>query len=254
MKIFYFTATGNSMYVAKRLGGDVISIPQALREENFEVFDDVLGFVFPTYGATIPSIVEEFISKLKINSKYVFTIMTCGDDNGNAINYFANLLSKNSIKVNYSNVVYMVGNHIPLVNVEDEIKTNRNVEEQIDIIKKEIAIKKELATKKIIHCEIKRYVIKLAHKVLPLDKPINFSTNNNCIKCSICAKVCPRKNVILNNGEVSWGQQCEYCLACVHNCPKVAIEVKKDKSPNVRYRNENIGLDEIINSNNQIIK
>lgn len=28
MKIFYFTATGNSLAVAKKIGGELISIPQ----------------------------------------------------------------------------------------------------------------------------------------------------------------------------------------------------------------------------------
>ncbi|SPW87228.1 Uncharacterised protein [Enterococcus faecium] len=34
MTILYFTATGNSLYVAKRLGGKLISIPQMIKENN----------------------------------------------------------------------------------------------------------------------------------------------------------------------------------------------------------------------------
>ena len=32
--LFYFTATGNSLYVAKQLENDPISIPQELRKAN----------------------------------------------------------------------------------------------------------------------------------------------------------------------------------------------------------------------------
>ncbi len=32
MTIFYFTATGNSLAVAKRVGGELISIPKALKD------------------------------------------------------------------------------------------------------------------------------------------------------------------------------------------------------------------------------
>ena len=34
MKIFYFTATGNSLYVAKRFGGELYSIPKVLKAMN----------------------------------------------------------------------------------------------------------------------------------------------------------------------------------------------------------------------------
>lgn len=36
MKILYFTATGNSLYVAKRLGGECYSIPKLMKEGQFE--------------------------------------------------------------------------------------------------------------------------------------------------------------------------------------------------------------------------
>ena len=34
MTILYFTATGNSLAVAKRLGGTLLSIPQLIREDD----------------------------------------------------------------------------------------------------------------------------------------------------------------------------------------------------------------------------
>ena len=37
MKIFYYTATGNSLDVAKRIGGQLYSIPQLLKENNYNV-------------------------------------------------------------------------------------------------------------------------------------------------------------------------------------------------------------------------
>lgn len=35
--VFYFTATGNSMYVAKKLDIDIISIPRVMHSENLEL-------------------------------------------------------------------------------------------------------------------------------------------------------------------------------------------------------------------------
>ncbi|MDR2588945.1 MAG: hypothetical protein LBC67_05905, partial [Spirochaetales bacterium] len=59
MTIFYFTATGNSLYAAKTLGGKLYSIPQLLKEGQFEFADDSIGFVFPVYRS------EEHTSELQ---------------------------------------------------------------------------------------------------------------------------------------------------------------------------------------------
>ena len=43
--LFYFTATGNSLYVAKQLENDPISIPQELRKANRHYISDSIGIV-----------------------------------------------------------------------------------------------------------------------------------------------------------------------------------------------------------------
>jgi len=50
MTIFYFTATGNSLALAKRIGGTLVSIPQVVDSENLYYKDDAIGVVFPVYG------------------------------------------------------------------------------------------------------------------------------------------------------------------------------------------------------------
>jgi len=48
MKIFYFTATGNSLYIVKRIGGELCSIPQMLKvreliHKDFKDFSAIEG-------------------------------------------------------------------------------------------------------------------------------------------------------------------------------------------------------------------
>lgn len=38
--IFYFTGTGNSLYIAKQIEANPISIPQMIHKENQEYFAD----------------------------------------------------------------------------------------------------------------------------------------------------------------------------------------------------------------------
>lgn len=47
MKVLYFTATGNSLRVAKEIGGEPLSIPQMIKEGRYEFSDDKIGMVFP---------------------------------------------------------------------------------------------------------------------------------------------------------------------------------------------------------------
>ena len=44
--IFYFTGTGNSLAVAKRLNGELVSIPQVMKEKNFIFEDEAIGIIF----------------------------------------------------------------------------------------------------------------------------------------------------------------------------------------------------------------
>lgn len=54
MKIFYFTGTGNSLYVAQQLGGELLSIPQVMKDDRIEIQDEAVGIVCPIYAGDMP--------------------------------------------------------------------------------------------------------------------------------------------------------------------------------------------------------
>ena len=56
--IFYFTATGNSLYVAKQLDEKRFSIPQELNKTNRHYKDDRIGIVCPLFEFDIPDLVK----------------------------------------------------------------------------------------------------------------------------------------------------------------------------------------------------
>ncbi len=252
MKIFYFTGTGNSLYIAKRFGGELYSIPQVLKGKDNIYEDEKIGLIFPTYGFSIPTIVREFIEKITLKSPYIFAIMTCGNNCGDATKYFASFAKKHNINVQYSNSITMVGNHIPLVDIEKEKSLDKNIDANINQLIKDVSNNRNYINSGMIVGPILRNAIKIVKKVNSMDNPANFSVNEDCIKCSTCIKVCPRANVSFNESkEIVFGKHCESCLSCVNNCPKKAIQVKGDKNPSARFRNEHISLKEIIDSNNQ---
>ena len=79
MKIFYFTGTGNSLAVAKRLSGELVSIPQVMKERSFVFEDEAIGIIFPLYCFNPPKMVREFLSKAKFNTDYLFAVATYGN-------------------------------------------------------------------------------------------------------------------------------------------------------------------------------
>ena len=76
--VFYFTATGNSMYVAKSLEENIFSIPQEI-QGNCGFKDDTIGIVCPIYDYEIPRLVKNFLEKANFDTKYFYIILTHRD-------------------------------------------------------------------------------------------------------------------------------------------------------------------------------
>lgn len=92
--IFYFSGTGNSRFIAKRIqektGDEMYSLNEAIKQKKFfsGKTPETAVFVVPAYAWRIPEIVETWIrkSKFDIGMKAYF-VMTCGDGIGNAAKY-----------------------------------------------------------------------------------------------------------------------------------------------------------------------
>lgn len=82
--VFYFTGTGNSLYVAKELDEEIKSIPQAIRQERLEFSADSIGIVCPVYGHEMPGMVKEFIRRAALDTGYLFIVLTYGAHHGGA--------------------------------------------------------------------------------------------------------------------------------------------------------------------------
>ena len=80
MKILYYTSTGNNVYISKRLGGELLSIPQLMKDNIFDIEDDAVGIVFPVFFATSPKTIRQFIEKVNIKTDYLFLIYSYGSD------------------------------------------------------------------------------------------------------------------------------------------------------------------------------
>jgi hypothetical protein len=82
--IYYFSGTGNSLYVAKELQklipeAKLIPVAGVLKSDNMKTKANNVGIIFPCHGLTIPVPVREFLRKVNVKSSdYFFAIATRG--------------------------------------------------------------------------------------------------------------------------------------------------------------------------------
>ena len=252
MKIFYFTATGNNLYVAKRIGGELYSIPKLMKLEQFEFEDEKIGIVFPSYYGGVPKIIEEFLNKVKLKSKYVFAVVSFGSLSGAVIPELLEIGKRNQIQFSYINEILMVDNYLPVFDMAKEMKKEpkKNIEESLAQIINDIQVKKVYIKR---HAAVIRFIEAILKKVHSKNKANveydkNFYVEDTCNSCKVCEKVCPINNINVDTKPVYKGN-CEQCLACINHCPQNAIRLKQEKSK-TRFINQNVKLKEIIEANN----
>lgn len=255
--VFYFTGTGNSLYAAKYLDGEYISIPNALNSANMEYSADKIGIVCPMYGHEMPAMVKDFLGKAVFQTDYLYIVLTYGNRHANAVELAERALAPTGKKADYITTLLMVDNFLPAFDMAEQIKLDKGVEQQLVDIKADIDAKKH---------DYQKVTLKdrAAHKgylAMVHNQPetiwADFDFTDECVGCAICTKVCPAGCIrIEDQRAVRTGENCQACYACVHACPKSAIRMNKilgfqDKNPKVRYRNEHVTLCELVKANDQ---
>ncbi len=256
--IFYFTGTGNSLAVAKKLAaqaGYELAPMAALRDaEEVRIDCGRVGLVFPLYYTGLPLIVKRFIQKLEFQNKpYIFAVVTCGDTQYSyALHGMRSELKQKGQRLSAGFTVPMVDNYLPIYKMPrpDELETvNRGVDEKAHAIAEVIhrgEEKMEREGKWIFHAIYPRFAL-VAPK---LDR--KFTVGEACNGCGTCEKVCPVENIQIKDGKPSYLHHCEFCLACIHHCPKTAIEWKDKTRGKGRYRYPEVTLKEIMGQKTMI--
>jgi len=252
MKILYYTTTGNNLYIACRLGGELLSIPQLVKNEIYDIEDDIVGIVFPVFFATSPKTIREFLQKVTIKADYLFLITSYGSDGDqNALKIMKETLNDREIHVNYTNSILMIDNFLPVFDMahEKEIKKDLDVDGQINRIKKDILNKREYIFDKKPFTDVENI-----EEILEttMTEKYHIQVGQVCSNCKICSKVCPRGNITFIDEMPNIGPNCDFCLGCVQHCKTHTLYINDELNPNERYRNPHVKVSDIVKSN-QII-
>jgi ferredoxin len=252
-KIFYFSGTGNSLYIAEKIAdkigdSELIRITADLLKKNIEIEieNDILGIVFPVYAWAPPAIVVNFIKQIKITkNSYTFVVATHGGEPENTFKIIQKLFNQRKINLNASFDVKMPSNYIiGLKESDDEIKeTLIQSNKLIDEISMKIFSKEnnKIAKQKTIKSFVRSRIMNPLFNSVSSKFDNDFIVNDSCNGCGICEKVCPSENIFLNNEKKpEWKHNCSFCMACLNWCPVNALCYKNNDGKKNYYHHPSI--------------
>lgn len=255
--IFYFTGTGNSLYIAKQIEENPLSIPKIIHRKNQEFSADIIGIVAPVYGHEIPSMVKDFMKNAVFHTDYFYMILTYGNRHGGAAELAKKFCEECGISVNYINVIMMADNWLPGFDMNEQKKIDKKVGENMAAILADLAAHKNMISQVTDTDRAAHQQFLARMEQMPSDAWQHLlRVTDACVGCGICQKVCPSASVHITGGKAEHiPGNCQTCLACAHACPQKAIQLTiPEVNPDARYRNEHITLQEIIEANCQISK
>lgn len=232
-RIYYFSGTGNSYRAAERLaqllGGAELINMRGDPAANPATDADVVGFAFPIYHWTLCEPVQDFIKGLTVNKNaYIFAVSTLAAINGYAFEVLAQLLAQKGAKLHYAAKVYSVANlciaYPPFPSAKTRVPAT---ERRLARIARDLSARKQNRIAKA------GWLTRLIYpKMMPKYRDVQsevdrgFFANDTCKSCGICAKVCPKCNIVMVNGKPEFLHRCSACMACVAYCPSKAIGYK----------------------------
>lgn len=267
--IYYFSGTGNSLYVARELkrrmpDSYLQPVLSSNKIENIAPQSERIGLVFPIYLSSIPGPIRTFIDNINMQpDQYIFAITTnCGYP-GRVDYLLSKALKERGLKLNYYASLKMLANNptglMPayLANKKWAEQSNEKSAEnilsglqiQFDSIAGDLTGKVKNIDSDIQPSLPRKALLSITEKISPRNstKTIAFSVDHDCNSCGTCERVCPADKVILSDGKPQWlnETQCFFCYACFNFCPRQAILVKGYNLKTGRYNHPGISAEDI---------
>lgn len=267
--ILYFTGTGNCLYVARQLADkdtEILSIPQMIKQDRYYFEADEIGIVYPIYGHMPPNMVRNFIKQAKLKASYKFAILTYGNRKCDAVEIWERISRGAGNPFDYITTMIMVDNWLPSFDMNEQIKIDKGIPANLQRISTDLSLKRNwhepvTELERTQHQEFLQRTGLDPNKGFQLLCQDYFVVTDRCIGCGVCVEVCLKGNYEMTSRGVKAKGDCEFCFACIQNCPQKAIQFSKgernllvrngEKNPEARYRNEHVSLWDIKTSNRQ---
>jgi len=255
--IYYFSGTGNSLSVAKKIAaalGDCEIVPIASLKDTTGVITPAaerIGIVCPVYFMGLPLMVAEFAGRVNFSHcRYTFAVVTLGGSGGGpTLVQLDRLIVKchgRGLDAGFS--VKMPGNYILMYSSpagKKQADLLASADRQIANI---IPVIERCEHRDIPPDIFSRFLHFVAYPWFSSharNQAQKFSVTSACTSCGTCVKVCPADNIDLVEGKPVWKDRCEVCCGCIHLCPAGAIQAGPRTVKRQRYRNPSISILEL---------
>ncbi len=221
------------------------------RQEKRLIDSKVTGLVFPVHIWGVPHLVLDFVRELKgLHPAYVFAVAVNAGQVANTLVQLKKALQRSGLNLSCGFEIKMPSNYIPWGGPGPQEKQKQrfvSAEKKISEIAAAIQGKKELPVEK--GPLWQRFLLSLFYKISFSQVPKmdrKFWVDEKCNRCSICSRVCPVQNIVLQEGKPLWHHRCEQCFACLQWCPQEAIQYGKKTPRYERYHHPEVTLNDII--------
>lgn len=252
--IIYFSATGNCKYVATRISEKTKdktgSIIQRNKNNNYTINleeNEDLGIIIPTYFLGLPTLVNQYMSKLQINTKnsktnYVYVVSTYGTTTGASTTHIEKHLKNKNLKLNAKYSLKMADTWTVRFDLSTQEKIEeftKNTEEDLEKIINHITNKEE---GNFVEKSTPNIISIIAHLMYENKrKTSNFNVEESCIGCGLCQTSCPIDAIKIEDNKPIWiKDSCLVCLRCLHRCPEFSIQYSDKTKNHGQYTNPNI--------------
>ena len=260
-KIFYFSATGNSLWSAKKIAEGIEAITQnqpekcelvnigaysaAARENQIVIEADAVIFVFPSFAYGMPHVVCNFVKNAVFKTSFFAAFVTYGSSPGGTLGSLRRIMKKKETGKMFFGKIPAVENYLAIFGTPKE-KT----------IKKRCGMQKK-ATDEAVRSVIERKENKvstfyplsfLVYCLFTLGVKIFynfFRVSDKCSGCSVCEKICPVNAIIMKDGRPRFTSKCEHCQGCVNLCPLRAIQFARVRFGTPGYCHPEININEL---------
>jgi ferredoxin len=247
MIVFYFSGTGNSRWVAEQfasaLGSKCCSIEEGVNVPALVAEEEIIGFCYPVYGSCVPRPMREFVvaNREALSGKRFVILSTQLFFSGNGAQALCAFLPGGEKNVIYAEHIKMPNNIanfplFPVKNGTQNAKCIQNAKEKVERAGRELACgiirRRGFHGLSIIMGKTQSaFWPRLEQKA---SKDVRVS--DACIRCGLCARICPMHNLSLGENGIEQAGRCAVCYRCVNTCPEQAITTLIHQRPRKQYR------------------
>lgn len=246
--ILYFSATGNTRFIASMLAqhleDEALNLLPGIRSGDVSAIHSEKPFVIcaPTYVCEMPRFLAAYLRRLPLTgSREVYFIFTSGGYAGISGVLARRLVEKKGMVYRGHAEFIMPRNYIAndtypeLDRAEIEHRIIRSAN-RLPAVAETIRRGGRLKAR---HVWLLETLITVPFNPVwcRIKQPTApFQVGERCIACGLCARLCPLNAIQIIHGKPLWTKEsCAHCMSCIQNCPEEAIEYGSITGRKQRY-------------------